>query len=56
MVGVSKTYRRRGRNPQKALDGLDLLVESGGVHGLPGAERVGQDDAGVVVPADHSRY
>src|SRR4029453_8280263 len=36
MVAVSKTYRRRGRPPQKALDNLDLLVESGGVHGFLG--------------------
>ena len=28
MAAVSKTYRRRGRPPQKALDGLDLLVEA----------------------------
>ncbi len=39
MVAVSKTCRRRGRPPQKALDDLDLFVEdlfveSGGVHGL----------------------
>src|SRR3954466_15402167 len=42
MVGVSKTYRRRGRPPQKALDGLDLLVESGGVHGFLGPNGSGK--------------
>jgi ABC-2 type transport system ATP-binding protein len=42
MVGVSKTYRRRGRAPQKALDGLDLLVESGGVHGFLGPNGSGK--------------
>src|SRR3954452_15888211 len=36
LTAVSKTYRRRGRPPQKAIDELDLLVESGGVHGLLG--------------------
>jgi ABC-2 type transport system ATP-binding protein len=42
MVGVSTTYRRRGRPPQKALDGLDLLVESGGVHGFLGPNGSGK--------------
>src|SRR4051794_40760031 len=42
MVAVSKTYRRRGRPPQKALDGLDLLVESGGVHGFLGPNGSGK--------------
>jgi ABC-2 type transport system ATP-binding protein len=42
MVGVSKTYRRRGRPPQKALDGLELLVESGGVHGFLGPNGSGK--------------
>src|SRR3954454_18271817 len=42
MTAVSKTYRRRGRPPQKALDGLDLLVESGGVHGFLGPNGSGK--------------
>jgi ABC-2 type transport system ATP-binding protein len=42
MVAVSKTYRRRGRPPQKALDNLDLLVESGGVHGFLGPNGSGK--------------
>jgi ABC-2 type transport system ATP-binding protein len=42
MVAVSKTYRRRGRPPQNALDGLDLLVESGGVHGFLGPNGSGK--------------
>jgi ABC-2 type transport system ATP-binding protein len=42
MVGVCKTYRRRGRPPQKALDGLELLVESGGVHGFLGPNGSGK--------------
>jgi ABC-2 type transport system ATP-binding protein len=43
MVGVSKTYRgRRRRPPQKALDGLDLLVEYGGVHGFLGPNGSGK--------------
>ena len=42
LTGVSKTYRR-GRGPgQKALDGLDLLVESGGVHGFLGPNGSGK--------------
>jgi ABC-2 type transport system ATP-binding protein len=40
--GVSKVYRRRGRPPQKALDGLDLLVEDGGVHGFLGPNGSGK--------------
>jgi ABC-2 type transport system ATP-binding protein len=42
MAGVAKTYRRRGRPPQRALDGLDLLVESGGVHGFLGPNGSGK--------------
>ena len=42
MIGVSKTYRRRGRPPQKALDGLDLLVDTGGVHGFLGPNGSGK--------------
>jgi ABC-2 type transport system ATP-binding protein len=42
MTGVSKTYRRRGGQPHKALDALDLLVESGGVHGFLGPNGSGK--------------
>ena len=42
MIGVTKTYRRRGRPPQKALDGLDLLVDTGGVHGFLGPNGSGK--------------
>jgi ABC-2 type transport system ATP-binding protein len=42
MAAVSKTYRRRGRPAQKALDGLDLVVESGGVHGFLGPNGSGK--------------
>jgi ABC-2 type transport system ATP-binding protein len=40
--GVSKTYRRRGRPPQRALDDLDLVVEHGGVHGFLGPNGSGK--------------
>ena len=43
MEAVTKTYRgRRGRPPQKALDDLDLLVETGGVHGFLGPNGSGK--------------
>ena len=42
MTAVSKSYRRRGRPPHKALDGLDLLVEEGGVHGFLGPNGSGK--------------
>jgi ABC-2 type transport system ATP-binding protein len=42
MHAVSKSYRRRGRPPQKALDDLHLLVESGGVHGFLGPNGSGK--------------
>jgi ABC-2 type transport system ATP-binding protein len=43
MEAVTKTYRgRRGRPPQKALDSLDLLVETGGVHGFLGPNGSGK--------------
>jgi len=42
MRAVSKTYSRRGRAPQKALDGLDLLVGYGGVHGFLGPNGSGK--------------
>ena len=42
VTGASKTYRRRGRPPQKALDGLDLHVDEGGVHGFLGPNGSGK--------------
>src|SRR3954466_12696900 len=39
---VRKTYRRRGKPPKAALDGLDLAVESGGVHGFLGPNGSGK--------------
>src|SRR5438309_6555120 len=42
MAAVSKTYRRRGRPPQHALDGLDLVVDEGGVHGFLGPNGSGK--------------
>ncbi|MDP5182990.1 ABC transporter ATP-binding protein [Blastococcus sp. BMG 814] len=42
MSGVAKTYRRRGGQELRALDGLDMTVESGGVHGLLGPNGSGK--------------
>jgi ABC-2 type transport system ATP-binding protein len=42
MRAVSKSYRRRRRPPQRALDALDLVVDSGGVHGLLGPNGSGK--------------
>ena len=42
VTGASKTYRRRRRPPQKALDGLDLHVDEGGVHGFLGPNGSGK--------------
>jgi ABC-2 type transport system ATP-binding protein len=42
VTGASKTYRRRRRPPQKALDGLDLYVDEGGVHGFLGPNGSGK--------------
>jgi len=42
MVGVSKTYRGKGGRPHRALDGLDMTVDSGGVHGLLGPNGSGK--------------
>ncbi|MCW2498401.1 MAG: ABC-type multidrug transport system, ATPase component [Frankiales bacterium] len=39
---ATKTYRRRRRPPQKALDGLDLHVAEGGVHGFLGPNGSGK--------------
>ena len=40
--GVTKTYRRRGGPPLRALDGLDLAVAAGGVHGFLGPNGSGK--------------
>lgn len=40
--GVTKTYRRRGRPALRALDGLDLSVGVGGVHGFLGPNGSGK--------------
>ena len=39
---LRKTYRRRGRPAEKALDGLDLHVDAGGVHGFLGPNGSGK--------------
>ncbi len=43
IADARKSYRRRGRPPERALDGLDLSVGTGGVHGF-GRERVRRHD------------
>jgi ABC-2 type transport system ATP-binding protein len=40
--GLRKTYRGFRRPPQRALDGLDMLVDSGGVQGLLGPNGSGK--------------
>ncbi len=40
--GVTKTYRRRRRPALRALDGLDLAVGEGGVHGFLGPNGSGK--------------
>ena len=40
--GATKTYRRRRKPPQRALDGLELVVGSGGVHGFLGPNGSGK--------------
>src|SRR4051812_3404179 len=42
MHAVSKTYARWRKPPQRALDSLDLVVESGGVHGFLGPNGSGK--------------
>lgn len=42
VVGARKTYTRFRRSPEKALDGLDLVVEQGGVHGFLGPNGSGK--------------
>ena len=40
--GATKTYRRRRKPAEKAVDGLDLVVEGGGVHGFRGPNGSGK--------------
>ncbi len=40
--GAHKLYRRRRKPPERALDGLDLVVENGGVHGFLGPNGSGK--------------
>jgi ABC-2 type transport system ATP-binding protein len=42
VTGGRKTYTRFRRPPEKALDGLDLVVEAGGVHGFLGPNGSGK--------------
>jgi len=41
-AGVHKVYRRRRKPPERALDGLDLAVREGGVHGFLGPNGSGK--------------
>jgi ABC-2 type transport system ATP-binding protein len=40
--GLRKTYRSRRRGPRQALDGFDMLVEAGQVHGFLGPNGSGK--------------
>ncbi|MHB1738663.1 MAG: ATP-binding cassette domain-containing protein [Actinomycetes bacterium] len=40
--GARKSYRRRRHPAERALDGLDLVVEAGGVHGFLGSNGSGK--------------
>ena len=42
VAGAHKSYRRGRRPPERALDGLDLVVEAGGVHGVLGPNGSGK--------------
>ena len=42
IVDVHKTYRRRRGGPNKAVDGLGLVVDDGGVHGFLGPNGSGK--------------
>ena len=42
VAGAHKTYRRRRKPPERALNGLDLSVASGGVHGFLGPNGSGK--------------
>ena len=41
-LGVHKTYRRFRKPPKKALAGIDLVVQEGGVHGFLGPNGSGK--------------
>ena len=41
-IDVRKTYRRRGKPPKAALDGFNLVVDEGGVHGFLGPNGSGK--------------
>jgi ABC-2 type transport system ATP-binding protein len=41
-IDVRKTYRRRGKPVKAALDGLNLVVDEGGVHGFLGPNGSGK--------------
>src|SRR4051812_36447127 len=42
IAGLEKTYRSRRRGPRRALDGFDMIVESGQVHGFLGPNGSGK--------------
>ena len=42
VAGAHKSYARWRRPPEKAVDGLDLVVEDGGVHGFLGPNGSGK--------------
>jgi ABC-2 type transport system ATP-binding protein len=42
VAGAAKTYRRFRKPPERALDGLDLVVDEGGVHGFLGPNGSGK--------------
>jgi ABC-2 type transport system ATP-binding protein len=42
IAGLRKEYRRLGRKPRAALDGFDMVVESGQVHGFLGPNGSGK--------------
>jgi ABC-2 type transport system ATP-binding protein len=42
IAGLHKTYRRMLRGPQRAVDGLDMAVEAGQVHGFLGPNGSGK--------------
>jgi ABC-2 type transport system ATP-binding protein len=42
VTGAHKTYRRRRKPPERALNGLDLQVDTGGVHGFLGPNGSGK--------------
>jgi len=42
VAGAHKSYRRRRKPAERALDGLDLMVDGGGVHGFLGPNGSGK--------------